>query len=521
MEVALLLIKQILEYKVQHVFGIPGNQLNPILAHLHNFKSQVKFITSRHENGAVLMAEGYVQGTNNGAICFLSPGPGMANAVNGLSEAYHTRSPILVITVSKKNTIQLDRSKLFHGLDHAKVFESVVNEYIYIDDKDQFQNQLGYAFHQIFVNKTGPVLVEFDQDLLSMNVIPAKQFKPQLQMPNVEDIKNTIIDTPEYGRIKSRSRGVLVVGRKTALFNSGEAVKLLAEACGFPVIMTTAGKGAIDETGYYYFDIIKEKRAFDLINESEIAVFIGVDLNEIDTWDWTLSVKGIVVSVFSDLNFKMHCEAFYVIPGKSMEDSINKLRNNCFTGHMTQSREDFHGAAVRETKNEHHRIIAETMHEKVSVVNDVHLTGFGIESVIRSKYPYSFLYSHLAFNLGYGLPVAIGLKFARVEQRVVLFCGDGGFLLSMPELATLLKYELPLLIILINDYAYGTIKRKQQLSFNATIGSTLTNPDFGKLADAYNIESTKVTNIPDFEFYYQRELKSNRTFLIEYLKQEE
>ena len=157
------------------------------------------------------------------------------------------------------------------------------------------------------------------------------------------------------------------------------------------------------------------------------------------------------------------------------------------------------------------------MPENSILVNDVHIEGFSYAHY-KVESCSDYIHSGLSLGIGYSLPAAIGAKLSFPDRNVVAFCGDDGFLMNSPELSTLKKYGVNITIVIVNDGAYGTIKRRQNNYIHETIGLNLYNPVFFTLAQAYNIKALQVKDIKDFNMVLSKAIDLQEPVIVEIIK---
>jgi len=512
-----LLIDCLKKQEVEVLFGIPGAQLRDIYAALYKTKKSIRHITARHEGGASLMAVGYARATNKPGICLTISGPGASNAYTGILEAYTACDPILLIIVKEDfHNNDKDQAKLQHGFDQWSAFYPVTKYMEKIATVKEIPRAVETAFEIFHSGRPGPVLLEISCQALSSEI-------------NIElsDKKNKLVKTPPPKELltqavqllaKSR-RPIILAGRGVYHAQAYSELHEFSKLLNAPVATTALGKGVIPECEPLSVGYIRTQLAKKVMADSDIMVALGTRFVQTDTENWTLKFPQPLIHIDVDPDeINKEYMSDVGITGDLKPILRQLIRRLKFMDRNWDSRLDFiEKLRGSQKKTNYMKQIRQMIATDAIFCVDVHRLGYSACKSFEVYVPNTFLHSPISMTLGFALPAAIGAKIAFPERQVIVFCGDGGFLLSSPEFATMIKYNLGIVIIIYNDNAYGTIKDMQMDLFGNLIGVDLVNPDFIKFAEAYGVNGFKVNGINKLSPALKEALLLNKPVLIEVL----
>lgn len=522
MNVGEFIVRCLIKQGIRHIFGIPGNQLTPIFEAIYKNNDDIKFIDCRNESGASLMADGYAKSSGKVSVCMVSPGPGASNTYIGMLEGYTSCSPVLLITVKGKAEFdEKGEERLFHGLDHIEAFKPVTKWQYRVEKIEEIPYSIKKAFENLTSGRPGPVVLEFRSDLLVQDIdeeLPDKYF-----FDNKKDNESNIQDVAEI--ISKSKNPVIIAGREVFSSKAENELLELAKKIYAPILTTTMGKGVVSDyeelalgsiLNYNY-----ENKLKDVFEKSDLCIAIGVRFTQVDTESWSMKINVPLVTISVDSKYLNR-------DYKSEKSLVGDIRLNlkCLLENVKDKKVDFNRKnTIRKFREEMDNInypglirnFQEVMPLNSILVNDVHIEGFSYAHYkVRSCSNY--IHSGLSLGIGYALPAAIGAKMAFPERKIVAFCGDGGFLMNSPELATIKRYGIDITIVIVNDGWFGTIKRKQQPYIHNIIGLNLYNPDFMKLAEAYNMQGFRVDDMQNFNSTLKKAIDIKEAVIVEVVK---
>ena len=519
MTVADAIVTSLIANKCSHVFGIPGVQIYELMDAFYKRSDQVKFISTRHEQGAAYMANGYAHITNDFGVAVVVPGPGLMNASAGIGTAYASSNSVLVISGQIAKELIGHSTGALHEVDNHETLVQQVTKWSHVlDNPDDLHIDIRDTFSHLKSGINLPVEIEIPEDVLGKKIdfdIPEKTEK---SFPNIDSNKLDMI----IEKIVQSERPLLWVGAGN---NKGkQLIETLAELIQAPVITTGNGKGMMDNDHNLYigYPVNKCNDIDDLIEGSDLTISIGTRLPE-----YKLNlIKNVVEIVSSKANHyrQSHITNISVAgnPNDVLEQIIDSISNKPKAG-------GFSKVEIQDVKKSRD-LVLNSMEPQISFVRAIDsvvpqdtilVEGVNqIGYVCRWAYPVKthngYITSSYFGNLGYAYPTALGAKVAAPDRPVICISGDGGILYNSQEMNTAVNYGINVIVIVFNDQAYGNVYRDQIQKYdNRVIGSKLKNPDFVKLANSYGMQATRVSDPNSLQLELKKAIDSQSPYLIE------
>ena len=496
---------------VEYVFGLSGGAAIPIFDALVD--SKIKLILTRHEQGATHMADGYARSSGKPGVVLVTSGPGATNTVTGLLTAQMDSAPIVVIC-GQQVLSQLGKDA-FQEADVTGITYPVVKHSYLVKHPDDLPRVVREAFHIATTGRPGPVLIDVPKDL-SQGPCPAA-FTDDLDLPGyMVPTRAEPENLAECARLLSEAkRPLLYVGHGAVISGASKAITTLIEKLRAPVVTTLLGKGAVDETHSLHLGMMgmhgtayanKAVVACDLIMSiggrwddritgrvsdfcrDAVKIHVDIDPSEFDKvikpdlcilGDARLVVEDVIpqVEMADTKDWLKQCESWrrrYPLKypkqgGLRSQHVLNRL------DHITEG--------------------------NAFIVTDVGQHQMWAAQFCRTRSPRHWISSGGAGTMGYGFPAAIGAQFANPGQKVWAVVGDGGFQMTLNELATAQIHALPLKCLVINNNFLGMVRQWQEMFFeNRLSGVDLEgNPDFVKLAQAYGVKAFRIRRPADVD----------------------
>ncbi|MEE2678972.1 MAG: biosynthetic-type acetolactate synthase large subunit [Myxococcota bacterium] len=494
---------------VEYVFGLSGGAAMPIFDALVD--SKVKLVLTRHEQGAMHMADGYARSTGKAGVALVTSGPGATNTVTGLLTAHMDSSPVVVIC-GQQILPQLGKDA-FQEADVTGITYAVVKHSYLVKNPEDMPRVMREAFHLATTGRPGPVLVDVPKDV-SQGPCTAP-FSDELDLPGYTvPTRGTAGSLEEAARLLSEAkRPLLYVGHGAVLSGAGKAITTLAEKLRAPVVTTLLGKGAVDETHPLHLGMMgmhgtayanKAVVGCDLIMSiggrwddritgrvSDFctdAVKIHVD---IDPAEFNKVIRPDV-SILGDARLVVED----LIPQVEMADTADWLRQCDRWRRQFPLRYPKQGGL--RAQHVLHRLDALTQGDAI-LTTDVGQHQMWAAQFCRSRSARRWLSSGGAGTMGFGFPAAIGAQFANPDAKVWAIVGDGGFQMTQAELATAQIHKLPVKCLVINNNFLGMVRQWQEMFFeNRLSGVDLQgNPDFVKLAQAFGVKGLRIRRPAD------------------------
>ena len=516
-----ILIECLKAQGVSAVFGMPGTQNIQIYDALLQRGGAIDHYLVRHEYAATQMADGFARATGEPGVAITVPGPGASNASTGILEAFTDCAPVLLITGQSDSSLYSKHpSKMFHGLDQMRFFESITKYCAIAHTVAEIPVVVENAFKAMRNGRPGPTMLEFPMDVVTGDGdvrIPPRVERTELPPPDDADL-STAVET-----IRNAKMPVIFAGSAVFHSNARNELRLLAEKLNAPVIVTRNGKGVLPEDHPLALQICYGYLGREALERCDCLIGIGPRFTSIDTRNWSLELPQPFIQIDEDANeigleypcdvgvvgdLKLALQALIedVVPGQNEWDEV-----------LTELRAKFDAQPSLPVIHE----LQDVLSRDTIYAIDVHALGYASFAEFPIYDPRTFLYPNIGVALGHAYPAAIGAKVAHPDRPVICFSGDGGFLMGAVEMATAMKYGINVVAIVVNDGALSAIKGSQLKGCEGrTIDTDLLNPDFVEFAQSFGAYAKRVENLGDFKETLRDALAAEKPALIEIMLQE-
>lgn len=505
MKAAEALVAALRSEGVDTVFGIISIHMLEVYDAIKR-RGDIRLVVPRHEQAAALMADGYARATGKVGVSLSSTGPGAANAVGGLFEAWASSSPVLHLTSQVPSDL-LGRGKgpLHEAKDQAGMFRAVAGWVATLTEPGQFPRAVHEAFRRLRSGRPRPVVLELPVDLQSAEIeAPADLEEPAAAVPP-EPPQRLVAAAGEM--LRSAARPMILAGGGVVAADAAPELLALAERLEAPVLTTPGGRGAFpDDHPLALGNLLTEPGVAALLAESDVMLAVGTRLSGQPTGNWSVKLPPRLVHVDIDPEvIGRNYPAALGLVGHARPILARLLA--CLDGRRPAA-----GPPVRETVKgirdaarqraeaafpfliqAADEIRARTARDAVVVADATIPSYFAVNRIMPVYEPRTFMYPHGSNAIGPSVPLALGAKVGRPDRQVVTVVGDGGFMLNCAELATGVQERLGVPILLFNDRGYGILRRMQERQFQGRhIGVDLHTPDFAALARAFGAEGVTV-----------------------------
>lgn len=516
-----LFVKQLEAEGVEYVFCLPGEENLDLLESLRT--SSIKVIVTRHEQPAAFMAATYGRLTGKAGVCFSTLGPGATNLVTGVAHAQLVGAPL--VSISGQKALRENWQARFQLIDVVEVMRPITKDSVSIVDPGTVPTIVRNAFKIAQAERPGAVHIELPEDVAASLTDAAVQ-KPGITRrpaPDPEAIAHAadMIDKARHPLIilSSGANRKRVCGQLTQFVNK----------TGIYAVHTQMGKGVLsDESEYSLFatDIHRRDYVNCGIDRADVIITIGYNIVEYPPYVWNknLDKKSINIDFAEAEVDKYYNPAIEIIGDISC--SLKRL------GEIVTPRKDdeiFRGVReflCRKLSLDFTKHYPLTPLEVVSHVQsvlspeDILTLDNGIyklwfSRLYRTYMPNTFLLDNALATMGAGLSTGITAKMIKPDRNVLAVVGDGGFMMNSQELETCLRYRVPLVVLVLNDNAFGFIKWEQQAKGFPDFALDYSNPDFVKYAESYGAVGMRVNDGDNLSELLHRAFAMKKTVLIE------
>jgi len=525
MKVSDLVIKCLETEGVQYVFGLPGEENEDLLFSLKN--SKIKFIPTRHELGAAFMADVYGRLTGKAGVCLATLGPGATNLMTGIADAQLDKAPLVAITgQASSDRVHLESHQ---NIDVVNMFKPITKWNTSIHNPQIVTEVIRKAFKLAEMEKPGATHFELPEDIAKMNCdltpIPAKRLRRAA--PDYKAVSQAV------ELLKKAKFPLIIAGNGAIRKMASKHLRQFVGLTHIPVVSTFMGKGAIsDEDEHSLFAVGLQARDFVMcaVDRTDLIITVGYDIAEYSPEFWNPGKdKKIIhidflpaevyeyyqpdVEIVSDVSGALWELNIAVEKEKISFDPrwFKKLRQVIIDEFDSYRLKDGEAFTVPGTLH----IIREFMHPGDILISDVGSHKIWIGRNYPVYEPNSVLISNGFASMGIALPGGIAAKLALPEKQVVTVMGDGGFLMNSQEIETARRIGVGYTIIVFNDNDYGLISWKQHSHTNNTFGTGLTNPDFKKYAESFDIKAYAPKNLIELRSDLKQAITSQELCLVE------
>ena len=502
-----MVVQSLLDEGVEYVFGYPGGSVLDIYDAIH--QSSLNHVLVRHEQGAVHMADGYARSTGKVGCVLVTSGPGATNAITGILTAYTDSVPLVIITGQVPSS--LIGSDAFQECDMIGISRPVVKHSFMIKDPQEIPETIKKAFYIASTGRPGPVVIDIPKDMVN----PANKFAYEYPKEMALRSYNPTIQGHK-GQIK-RALKTLMVAKKPVLYVGGGVISAecsnelvdFAKKLDLPVTSSLMGLGAYPSSDRQFLGMLGMHGTYEANNamhESDLILGIGVRFDDRTTANLTKycpNAKVIHVDI-DPASISKTVQAYIPIVGSaknvldeflSLLEDENLVKNQAdLTAWWKQIDEwkakdclKFEESSEVIKPQQVIRLIHKLTNGDAYVASDVGQHQMFAALHYGFDKPRRWINSGGAGTMGFGLPAAIGVKFAHPEATVVCVTGDGSIQMNIQELSTAKQYDTPVVIVSLNNRFLGMVKQWQDIIYQGRHSQVYMNslPDFAKLAEAY------------------------------------
>ncbi len=484
---------------VRHVFGIPGVHNLAIYDALLK-QSDIRHVLTRHEAGSAFMADGYARASGRPGVVTVTTGCAATNTLTPLTESYSASVPVVVVASDIASHLVGRGLEALHEVpNQIDCFRPVTRWAEQVGETAAIAAAVHTAFDLLRSGRQGPMVLSIPNDLLAARAQALPQpgghgRRPPCHVHDVEEGARRLADARRP--LILTGGGVIAAGAETEL-------RALAARLDAPVIATVTGRGAISERDPRFQSVFPDRRrTADVLRTADVILAVGCKFGHRSTEKLNVALGPGQVLVHLDLDPAVIDRVFKADVGivGDAKDGLARLLE-ALGSVPARSDWDREWLAARRAEGgpRYSAEIAgviETLRtalpDDTIVANDQTGLTYWMEWRFPVVQPRTFLYPAGSACLGYGVPAAIGAKIACPDRPVIAIAGDGGFMYSVNELATAVKYKLPVVFLVVNDGRFGAIKWLQETFYGRWGETDLANPDFPALAHAFGMTGERL-----------------------------
>jgi len=525
---AQILLEMLVREKVDVIFGYPGGQVLPIFDKLYD--SPLKFILTRHEQGAAHAADGYARASGKPGVCLATSGPGATNLVTGIATAYMDSVPMVAITGQVKTF--LIGNDAFQEADITGITRPITKHNYLVKDVKNLARTIKEAFHIASTGRPGPVLVDIPSDVQLQEAefhypkeVSIRGYNPTFE-GHIGQIKRAAKMINESKRpIIYAGGGIIISGASKELFE-------LATKTNIPVTTTMLGLGGFPETHELSLGMLGMHGtvyANHSIMDSDLIIAIGARFDDrvtgkLDAFAPHAKVIHIDIDP-SSVSKNIQVDIPIVGDAKAILHELNKLVRKVDADEWLARVNDWKRKAPLVYKNDgalRPQYVVEQICEATKG-DAIITTEVGQNQMWAAQYytytkPRTFLSSGGLGTMGYGFPAAIGAQLACPDKTVIDIAGDGSIQMNIQELATAVLNKLPVKVAILNNCYLGMVRQWQELFYNRRYSYTSIGgcPDFVKLAESYGAVGIRVTKKEDVRPAIDKALSIKNTVFLDF-----
>jgi thiamine pyrophosphate-dependent acetolactate synthase large subunit-like protein len=510
------IIEFLSRHSIDRIFHLPGIHTLPLNQAL--FGRDIALFVGRHESNCAFMAEGFARASGQAGVVIVTPGPGLGNTVSPVMEAYGNDTPLMVLHVDTERA-EIGKGILHELVDPEGIFTHFTKGTFFAANPADLSPLLERAYRLATTGRPGPVLLSIPYTVFE------KEAPESLSTP---ESKAQAGGTGDLSGVEEAFRGkkrpVLIVGRSAMIPGIESVLEDICVRSNIPLFAGTSGKGVVrEDSGFAFGNIMQQGLPREVIASADLVVAVGTRLRDVDAKRRGVKISELVHIDVDDAWIGRNYPARVTVTG-DLRQALLALRDLCKgwgfdwdfeTLKARQAAEEARLAALSEGFKAV-RCIRDVIPEDAITVWDLNLLGYWAEYHFPAFHQRSFLMGRGISPIFYGFPAAIGAKIGAPGHPCLAVCGDGGALPALSELATLRQYDLPVVLLVLNNNAYGILDDYMDFSYGMKGSMGLVNPDFMKLADSFGIKGARAQDTEELRQVFLEKVTWDEPFLIEF-----
>ncbi|MHA1838455.1 MAG: biosynthetic-type acetolactate synthase large subunit [Candidatus Ranarchaeia archaeon] len=531
------IVNALIESDTEYVFGFPGGAVIPIYDVFLEYQEQIHHILVRHEQGAAHAADAYARVSGKPGVCFATSGPGATNLVTGIMTAHMDSSPL--IAFAGQVPTRLIGKDAFQETDMMGITMPITKHNFLLRDPNKARATIKRAFSIAMQGRPGPVYIDLPKDM-QLSEVTIEDWHVGGGTPKMHPVPDpqSILEATKL--ILDSERPLFLLGGGVIWSNASQEVRQLVETVNAPVVTTVMGKGGFPDSHPLCLGTVgmhgRRAANYAFIN-SDLIITIG------SRWSDRISsqpgvyeeshklihidIDAAEISKNAPVNVPIIADAKRAAREltKAILKKGQKRPDSSWAKRMKQLAEFCDCSSEAEAAPPDSQIKMHTAMLKLNKIilpTDIVTTGVGqhqmfASHLLKRERPRTFITSGGAGTMGFGLPAAIGAKFAAPDSNVFDIDGDGSFNMTAQELATIKQHDIKVIPIIFNNGYLGMVRQWLELFMDKRYSevSIGRNPDFVKLAQSYGLDGTVVSKVEEFEPAVRESIKADETFIID------
>jgi len=531
---AQILCESLVKEGIEVIFGYPGGAVLPLYDTLPQYP-QLRHILVRHEQGAAHAADGYARATGRVGVCLATSGPGATNLVTGIANAFLDSSPVVAITGQVPGA--LIGKDAFQEVDITGITLPITKNNYLVLDVGSLAKVVKEAFYLAKTGRPGPVLIDIPRDVLMDKTefhypdkVELPGYKPILQGHPAQIKKATKL-------IDEAQQPLIIAGRGVIISGAYAELKQLAETAQIPVVTTLLGIGCFPESHVLSFGMLgMHGMAYAnlAVDAADVIMAVGMRFDDRATGKVSaFAPRAYIIHIDIDpaeIGKNVRVDVPIVGDVKAVLKEFNKLitptKHTAWVQQLNEWRKEHPATEIRECDELLPQFVIRKIHE-ITRGEAIIVTGVGQNQMWAAQHfwydrPNSLISSGGLGAMGFELPAAMGVKVGCPEDTVWCIAGDGGFQMTMQELATIVQERLAVKIAIMNNTFLGMVRQWQELFYERRyVATPLASPDFVKIAEAYGIPALRVKRKEEVVPAIEQAMQYDGPFLIDFVVEPE
>ncbi len=528
------IINSLIAEDVEYMFGYPGGAIMPTYDVIHQMQDKIKHVLVRHEQGAVIAAQGYARASGKVGVCIATSGPGATNLITGIADAMIDSTPLVCITGQvHKDLLGTDA---FQETDIIDISMPITKWNYKITEASEIPKVMARAFYIAKSGRPGPVLIDITKnaqiDYLDYSYKKCLYFSSYLPepTPKLQAIKEAA------SLINHAKKPMVVFGQGIILGNAEQELKAFLEKSGIPAAATVMGLSALKNNHPNYVGMVGMHGNYApnlLTNQCDVLIAIGMRFDDRVTGTLATYAKQAKIIHLEIDNSEINKNVRVNVPILgNVKFTLPQITDRIVENQFPEWREEFSNLHQQEFDAVINQDLAPksdsiSMPEVIAMVNEltnneaIIVTDVGQHQMAACRYAQfnqtrSMITSGGLGTMGFCIPAAMGAKLAKPNRAVIGIVGDGGVQMNIQELGTIMQSEIDVKIIILNNEFLGMVRQWQELYFDKRYASTeITSPDYQVLASAYGIASAKVAQREQLKSTLKEMLSHDGAYLLE------